>query len=121
MQTQLQAIWSDGSKGMSSSKVTTVTDELQQLMDFNATIGQDYGASVANLTLAIQDSYLSHLKTGIKSDMLAALRTAPLQMATLFPDSVINWAEEDIANYEFKRHSLQVISFAAHQGSLPPL
>ena len=41
--------------------------------------------TVANTTLARRDAYLSHLKAGIKPDTLAALRTAPLQMTTLFP------------------------------------
>ena len=44
--------------------------------------------TVANSTLARRDAYLSHLKSGIKPDTLAALRTAPLQMTTLFPDEV---------------------------------
>ena len=81
------------------------TDELQYLMDFNAAICQAVAKSMkhlsdfvfvnmANLTLVRRDSYLSHLKSGIKPDMLAALRTAPLQLATLFLDSVIKWAEK---------------------------
>ena len=40
------------------------------------------------------------MKTGIKPDTLAALRTVQLQLATLFPDSVIKRAEDDIASYE---------------------
>ena len=34
--------------------------------------------NMGNLTLVRRDSYLSYLKTGIKPDTLAALRTAPL-------------------------------------------
>ena len=45
--------------------------------------------NMANLTLIRRDSYLSYLKAGIKADTLAALRTAPLHLSTLFPDSVI--------------------------------
>ena len=59
---------------------------------------------MANLTLIRRDSYLSYLKAGIKPDTLAALRTAPLNFNTLFPDSVIKQAEKDIANYD-KGHS----------------
>ena len=58
--------------------------------------------SMVNLTLARRDSYLTHLKSGIKPDTLIALRTAPLQLATLFPDNVIKRAEEDIASCENK-------------------
>ena len=43
--------------------------------------------SMANLTLTRRDCYLSHLKSGIKPDTLAALRTAPLQLATLLLSS----------------------------------
>ena len=58
-------------------------------MDFNASIGQVMAKSgehlcdfvsvnTANLTLIRRDSYMSHMKSGIKPDTLAALRTAPL-------------------------------------------
>ena len=93
MQTQLKVIWTE-SKGKSSSKVVTATDQLQYLMDFNARISQAMAKmmehlsafvfiSMANLTLTRRDAYLSHLKSGIKPDTLAAFRTAPLQQATL--------------------------------------
>ena len=115
MQTQLKAIRTE-SNGKSSAKVTKATDEIQYLMDFHASISQAMAktmehlsdfvcVSMANLTLARRDSYLSHLKSGKKPDTLAALRTAPLQLATLFPDSVIKQSEEDIASYESKGQS----------------
>ena len=53
--------------------------------------------NMANVTLLRRDSYL---KAGIKSDILAALRTAPLHIPTLFPDSVIKQAEEDSASFD---------------------
>ena len=55
--------------------------------------------SMANLTLARRDVYLAHLRFGIKPNTLAALRTAPLHMATLFPDNILKKAEEDIASF----------------------
>ena len=61
--------------------------------------------TVANSTLARRDAYLSHLKAGIKPDTLASLRTAPLQMATLFPDEALKQAEQDIANFETKNQA----------------
>ena len=61
--------------------------------------------SMANLILVKQDSYLSHLKSGIMPDTLAALRIAPLQMATLIPNNVLKIAEEDIAIFQSKGHS----------------
>ena len=48
---------------------------------------------------------MTHVKTGIKPDTLATLRTARLQIGTLFPDSVIKCAEEDIAHYESEGQS----------------
>ena len=56
--------------------------------------------NMANVTLLRRDSYLAYLKAGIKADTLAALRTAPLHLPTLFPNSVIKQAEEDIASYD---------------------
>ena len=116
MQKHLKTIQAEQSKGKSAGRVLAAANELQYLMDFNRNISQamtktvEYLSdfvfvSMANLTLARWDSYLSHLKTGIKPDTLAALRTAPLQMAMLFPDSVLKWAEEDIANVESKGHT----------------
>ena len=62
--------------------------------------------SMGNLTLACRDVYLNHLRTGIKPDTLTAPRTAPLHIPTLFPDSAIKRAEEDIAQFESKGHSV---------------
>ena len=62
--------------------------------------------TVANSTLARRDAYLSHLKAGIKPDTLAALRTAPLQMTTLFPGEVLKQAEQDIATFASKNQPL---------------
>ena len=112
MQAQLKAIRAE-SKGKSSSKVSSATDELQYLMEFNASITQAAAKtmghltdfvfiSMGNLTLARRDAYLNHLETGIKSDTLPALRISPLQISTLFTDSVIRRAEEETAHYESK-------------------
>ena len=56
--------------------------------------------NMANVTLLRRDSYLAYLKAGIKADTLAALRTAPVHLPTLFPDSVIKQAEEDITSFD---------------------
>ena len=58
--------------------------------------------TMANFTLATHDSYLDHLKSGIKHDILAMLRHAPLHLAPLFPDSAIHKAEDEIAQYDDK-------------------
>ena len=116
MQQQLKTIQTDQAKGKFSSKVSSATDELQYLMDFNSSICQAKAKTMehlsdfvfvpmANLTLARRDSYLSHVKSGIKSYTLAALRTAPLQLAILFPEDMLKRAAEDIVNFENKGHS----------------
>ena len=111
MQPQLRAIKTELSK--SSTKVSGAADELQVLMDFNSGITQAMAKTLehltdfvfltlANTTLARRDSYLSHLKTSIKPDTLATLRTAPLNIAALFPEEALKQAEQDIANFESK-------------------
>ena len=112
MQSLLKTIRSEG-KGKGSSKVSEATEELQFLMDFNASITQAAAKTMehltefvfftmGNLTLARRDAYLNHLKNGIKPDTFAALRTGPLHIATLFPESAIKRAEEEIAHYDSK-------------------
>ena len=101
------------SKGKGSSKESSATEELLFLMDFNASITQAgvktmehltefVFISMGNLALACRDVYLNHLKSGIKPDTVAALRTALLHIPTLFPDSIIKRAEDEIALYESK-------------------
>ena len=58
---------------------------------------------MSNLTLPRSDSYLSHVKTAIKPNTLASLRTAPLQLAMPFPEDVLKRAE-DIVNFENTAH-----------------
>ena len=97
------------SMGKGSNKGSSAADELQYLTNFNSSITQAAAKSMehlsefvfismGNLTLARRDAYLSHLRTGIKPHTLTALRTAPLHIPTLFPDSVMKRAQEDISN-----------------------
>ena len=115
MKDQLKALKSEN-KGKASSQFTAAADELNYLMDFNSSISQAAAkaiehlsefifVSMGNLTLVRRDAYLSHLRTGIKPDTLTALRSAPLHIATLFPDAVIKRAEEDIAQFESRGQS----------------
>ena len=115
MKDQLKVLKSE-QKGKGSAKVSPAVEELQYLLDFNASISQAAAKSMehlsefvfitmGNLTLVRRDAYLSHLRTGIKQDTLTALRTAPLHISTLFPDATIKRAEEEIAQFEAKSHS----------------
>ena len=56
--------------------------------------------TMVNTTLLRRDSYLAYLKAGVKADTLNALHTAPLHLDTLFSDSVVNRAEEDITSFD---------------------
>ena len=58
--------------------------------------------NLANTTLLRRDSYLSYPKVGVKADTMNALRSAPLELDTLFPDSVIKQAE-DITSFDRNR------------------
>ena len=113
MQFQLRTIQTE-SKGKTASKVSAATDELQFLLDFNSSVCQAMAkamghltdivfVNVANTTLLRRDSYLSYLKAGVKAGTLNALGSAPLELDTLFPDSVIKQAEEDIASFDRNR------------------
>ena len=113
MQSHLKTIRTE-SKGKSASKVSTATDELQFLLDFNASVCHAMAramehltdfvfVNVANTTLMRRDSYLSYLKAGVKADTLNALRAAPLDLDTLFPDKMVKQAEEDIAALDRNR------------------
>ena len=78
MQTPLKAIRTE-SKGKSASKVTIATDELQYLMDFNASITQAVAKTMehltdfvfvfmANLTLDRRDSCQTCIKPNCLED-----------------------------------------------------
>ena len=113
MQTQLRAIRTE-SKGKAASRVSSATDELQFLLDFNSSVYHAMAkamehltdfifVNMANTTLLRRDSYLSYLKAGVKADTLNALRSAHLELDTLFPDSIIKQVEEEIAAFDRNR------------------
>ena len=110
MGAQLKAIRVE-SKGKAPTKASAAVDELQFLLDFNASVCQSMAKAVehltefvfvnmANATLLRRDSYLAYLKAGVKADTLNALRTSPLHVETLFPDSCVKKAEEDITDFD---------------------
>ena len=111
MQTQLKVIQIEQSKGKLAGEMSIATDELQYLLNFNLSISQCMAKTIehlsnfvficmVNITVARRDSYVTHMKSGIKQDTLSALRQAPLHMATLFPDNKLK--KVDIAQYNNK-------------------
>ena len=115
MSTHLRSLHVDKGKGKSSERMQQAVDELEYLVTFNRSIShamartmQDLSEgvfiSVANFTLARSDSYLEYLHAGVKQDTLAALRTAPIHIHSLFPDQLLMKAEEEVTRSE-ERHS----------------
>ena len=79
LSSQLKIIQAEHSKGKSADKVGSATEELQHLLHFNSSISQcmaktmehlsDFAfVSMYNCTLIRRDSYLAHVKPGIKHD-----------------------------------------------------
>ena len=73
---------------------------LQHLSDFTV-------VQMANLTLARRDSYLENIKPGVKHDTLSALCNCPLNGYALFPDTVIQKAEDEIQQSESSKRTFQ--------------
>ena len=99
MQTQLRVLQSKQAKGELAGQVGAATEELHCLMNFSISITQcvakamehlsDFiSVSMANLTLCRNGSYLAHVKSGLKQDTLAALHQAPMDLPTLFLDTL---------------------------------
>ena len=116
LSSQLKIIQAQHSKGKSADKVGSATEELQYLLYFNSSISQCMAKTMEHLsdfafvsmyhcTLIRRDSYLPHVKAGIKQDTLAALCQAPMDLDTLFPDTVLRKAEEDISKFEDRGRS----------------
>ena len=114
MVTQLKSLRFDSSKGKSAEKQQQAVEELEYLVTFNRSISQAMQRtmqdlsegvfiSMANLTLARRDSYLEFIQGGVKPDTLSALRTSPVHQLSLFPDSLLVKAEEEISRSEERR------------------
>ena len=73
---------------------------LQHLSDFTF-------IQMANLTLVHRDSFMEHIKTGVKLDNFSALRNCSLNTHALFPDAVIRKAEDKIAQFETRKRTNQ--------------
>ena len=114
MVTQLKSLRSDSSKGKSAERTQQAIEELEYLVTFNRSISQAMQRtmqdlsegvfiSMANLTLAHRDSYLEFICSGVKPDTLTALHTSPVHLLSLFPDSLLVKAEDEISRSEERR------------------
>ena len=116
MVTQLKSLRVDTGKGKAAERTLQAIEELEYLVTFNRSISQAMQCtmqdlsegvfiSMANLTLARRDSYLEFLRGGVKPDTLTALHTAPVHLNSLFPESLLVKAEDEISRSEERRSS----------------
>ena len=91
--------------------MTEAIRDIKDLLAFHHNVSLSMGTALqhltdslfvhlSNLILLRRDSYLEYVKPGIKPDTWNMLRNAPMFGYGLFPDSVINTAEQDINKYE---------------------
>ena len=111
MVTHLKTLRVDRTKGKAAERTQQAVEELEYLVTFIRSISQAMQRtmqdlsegvfiSMANLTLARRDSYLEFIRGGVKPDTLTALRTAPVHLHSLFPDSLLVKAEDEISHSE---------------------
>ena len=97
-------------KGKAPKEVSAALSDLKDLSAFHQNVSVAMGTALqhladslfvhmSNLILLRRDSYLDHVKNGIKPDTYNQLRNAPLFGHGLFPDAVIRTAEQDIASH----------------------
>ena len=107
VQDNLRALKAELGKGKSSAKAQAALDELDYLTTFNQNVSFTMGKSlqhlsdftiiqIENLTLVCRDSFLEHIKQGVKHDTLLALRSCPLNGYALFQDAVSRKAKDEI-------------------------
>ena len=98
-------------KGKAPKDVTEALKDIKDLLAFHQNISMAMGTALqhladslfvhlANLILLRRDSYLELVKLGVKPDTWSLLRNAPTFGYGLFPDSVLNTAEQDINKHE---------------------
>ena len=99
------------SKGKASKDISESLKDIRDLLAFHQNVSMSMGTALqhladslfvhlANLILLRRDSYLEFVRPGIKPDTWNLLRNAPMFGYGLFPDSVLNTAEQDITKHE---------------------
>ena len=107
----LTFLQSSFSKGKDSKEATDAIHDMKDYLAFHQNVSIAMGTSLqhladslfvnmANLILLRRDSYLEHVKPGIKPDIRNQLRKAPLFGYGLFPDDMICIAEQAINKFE---------------------
>ena len=111
MNHSLVCFQSNFNKGKAPKEVSEALHDLKDYLAFHQNVSIAMGTSLqhladclfvnmANLVLLRRDSYLDHVKPGVKPDTWTRLRNAPLFNYGLFPDDLICIAEQDITKSE---------------------
>ena len=94
-------------KGKAPRKVTEALKDMAFHQNVSVAMGtalqhlaDSLFVNLANLILICCDSYLEHITPGIKPDTWNLLKNAPMFGCGLFPDSVLNTAEQDINKHK---------------------
>ena len=98
-------------KGKAPKDVSEALKDIKDYVAFHQSVSVAMGTALqcladslfvylANLILLRWDSYLDHVKPGIKPDTWNLLRNAPMFGHGIFTDSVLATAEWDITNHE---------------------
>ena len=99
-----------------SPTAQTIVEELGAALSFQQSVTGSLSRTVtylsehaildmANFTLLRRDSYLHQLRYGVKPDTVLVLRTAPVHLDTLFPESLAVRAEKEVADYDGRRQT----------------
>ena len=98
-------------KGKAPKEVTEAIWDIKDLLAFHHNVSLSMGTALqhltdslfvhlSNLILLRRDSYLEHVKPGVKPDTWNMLRNAPMFGYGLLPDAVLNTAEQDINKFK---------------------
>ena len=114
------------SKGKSAKEVSEALKELRDLCAFHQNVSVSLGTALqhladslfvqlGNFILMCRDSYLDHVRPGMKIDTWNELRNASLFGYGLFPDAALNVAEQDINKFETQHVAVQSRVGPQHQ------
>ena len=114
------------SKGKSAKEVSEALKELRDLCAFHQNVSVSLGTALqhladslfvqlGNFILMRRDSYLDHVRPGMKMDTWNELRNAALFGYGLFPDAALNVAEQDSNKFETQHVSVQSRVGPQHQ------
>ena len=130
MAQSLTCLQTSFSKGKATKEVTDAVRDMKDYLAFHQNVSIAMGTliqhfadslfvNMANLILLRRDSYLEHVKPGVKPDTWNQLRNAPRFRYGLFPDDMIRIAEQNITKFEASSAVPRPGCYAAHWVARP--